>query len=74
MAYGSNISSTPEYPPAHKPGMKVPKGGSSCVSCKFYKGDDKCGNQYFIKWAGSGQLPYPADQYCSDWYEPNSKV
>lgn len=58
-----------EYPPDHKPGMKVPKGGSSCSSCEYLKNGNECSNEYFIKWNGSSKLPAPADEYCSDWYE-----
>lgn len=67
--YASNRK--PEYPKDHQPGMRVPKGGSSCSSCE-YLGDDgeTCTNEYFIKWHGSDKLPAPADEYCSDWYEP----
>jgi len=50
--------------------MRVPRGGSSCASCEYLAGSGKdCTNTYFIKWRGSGKLPAPADQYCSDWYE-----
>jgi hypothetical protein len=61
----------PTYPPDHKPGMRVPKGGSSCSSCK-YLGKDKrtCTNKDFIKWHGSEVIPGKIDEYCSDWYEP----
>jgi broad specificity phosphatase PhoE len=64
------ISKNFELPRNHEPGMKVPKGGSSCASCE-YLGDDKktCKNEYFIKWNGSDKLPAPADSYCSDWYQ-----
>lgn len=62
-----------EYPKDHQPGMKVPKGGSNCLSCEYYGGNDNCKNSYFIKWNGSGKLPYPAAEYCSDWYEMNDK-
>jgi len=59
------------FPPDHKPGMKVPKGGSSCSSCEYLGKDGKtCTNKYFKKWHGSNKLPVPADEYCSDWYEP----
>jgi len=58
-----------EYPPDHKPGMRVPKGGSSCASCEYYKGNQKCSNKYFQLWMGSDIIPAPADSYCSDWYE-----
>ena len=56
------------YPADHKPGMKVPKGGSSCAKCE-YLANGACTNKYFIKWNGSGKLPAPPDEYCSDWFE-----
>lgn len=60
-----------DFPPNHKPGMAVPKGGSSCASCEYYKGNMKCGNEYFIKWHGSNSIPAKEpDKYCSDWYSP----
>lgn len=61
-----------EYPPNHKPGMKVPKGGSCCANCEYLKDAKKriCGNKYFIKWNGSSKIPGKIDEYCSDWYEP----
>jgi hypothetical protein len=61
-----------KYPANHKPGMRVPKGGSSCASCE-YLGKDKrtCTNKFFIRWNGSNLIPAPIDEYCSDWYEPN---
>jgi hypothetical protein len=61
------------YPDDHKAAMRVPKGGSSCASCKYLEGTNKCNNEYFIKWNGSKDLPFPADEYCSDWYEPGEK-
>lgn len=57
-----------EYPPDHKPGMRVPKGGSMCANCEYFNGVDSCNNKYFIEWNGSGKLPAPANEYCSDWY------
>lgn len=60
------------YPSDHKPGMKVPKGGSCCANCEYNKGQ-KCTNEYFIKWNGSDIIPAPIDQYCSDWWEENDK-
>lgn len=57
-------------PPDHQLGMQVPKGGSMCANCKFLAGPDQCGNQGFITWNGSPQLPAPADEYCCDLYEP----
>ena len=68
-----------EYPADHKPGMQVPRGGSSCAKCEYLRASGKnCGNQYFIAWdggaekpAGSSKLPKAAIDYCSDWFEPN---
>lgn len=60
----------PQYPSDHEPAMRVPKGGSSCSSCE-YLGKDRatCTNRYFIQWNGGDDLPAPADEFCSDWYE-----
>lgn len=58
------------YPPDHEPGMAVPKGGSSCATCEYYKGRMRCGNTFFVKWNGSDKIPAKSpDEYCSDWYE-----
>jgi len=54
-------------PENHLPAMKVPKGGASCSVCSFWK-DNQCTNKYYIKWNESGKIPYPADEYCSDWF------
>lgn len=63
-----------EYPPDHKLGMEVPKGGSSCASCSFVSEDGKhCGNEVFQKWEGSDVLPKPADEYCCDLYKIRDK-
>ena len=60
-----------EYPPDHKPGMRVPHGGSSCSSCRFLAENKvDCKNKYFIKWHGSARIPGKVEEYCSDWYEP----
>lgn len=58
------------FPFDHKPGMKVPKGGSNCAKCE-YLGKDKliCTNKYFIEWNGGDKIPAPIDSYCSDWFE-----
>jgi hypothetical protein len=62
-----------EYPDDHQPAMRVPKGGSSCSSCEYLGSNGKtCKNEYFMKWHGSNKLPAPADQFCSDWYEPKA--
>lgn len=65
----------PEYPASHVAGMRVPKGGSSCESCKFLA-DNKtdCKNKFFQKWHGSAKIPDPIDEYCSDWYEPREDI
>jgi broad specificity phosphatase PhoE len=65
----------PQYPPDHKPGMKVPKGGSNCAKCEYLKDADKklCGNEYFIKWNGSELIPGEIDAYCSDYFESKKK-
>ena len=60
-----------ELPEGHKAGMRVPRGGSSCASCRYLGKDQaSCGNQLFQAWSGGTKLPAPADEYCSDWYEP----
>jgi hypothetical protein len=64
---------TPSYPANHQPGMRVPKGGSSCSSCKYLSENGKeCTSEFFIKWHGTDKLPAPANEYCSDWYEPRT--
>lgn len=59
------------FPEDHQPGMRVPAGGSSCAKCNWLADDGlSCTNDYFIKWnGGTGLLPYPANEYCSDWFE-----
>lgn len=64
-----------EYPKDHKPGMKVPKGGSSCANCRFLRPGLKCSNEYFQRWNGSDKIPAAsADAYCSDFYEPGDRA
>lgn len=59
------------YPRDHRPGMRVPFGGSSCANCEYLSVDrTRCNNHYFQRWHGTDLLPFPADQYCSDWYSP----
>ena len=64
------------YPSDHEPGMKVPKGGSSCKSCEYLKDAGKriCGNPYFIAWNKSEVIPEAIDEYCSDWYESKEET
>jgi hypothetical protein len=64
-----------EIPEDHKAGMRVPKGGSCCATCEYWKYDDSqdkayCSNTHYQQWAGTDQIPFPADEYCTDWYEP----
>jgi hypothetical protein len=60
-----------DYPRDHEPAMRVPKGGSSCSSCEYLgKDGETCRNKYYIRWHGSNKLGAPADEFCSDWYEP----
>jgi hypothetical protein len=59
-------------PEGHAPGMRVPKGGSSCANCRFY-GAGKCGEPNFVAWSGGSRIPAPSpDEYCSDWWQPKS--
>ena len=63
----------PTYPSDHEAGLRVPKGGSSCASCKYLKDREEriCGNPYFVRWNnGSNVIPGKIDEYCSDYYEP----
>ena len=63
-----------KLPPDHQPGMRVPKGGSSCAKCQFVSEDKKhCSSKYFQEWAGTDELPAPADEYCSDWFMASSE-
>lgn len=59
-----------EYPPDHKFGMRVPKGGSDCQKCRFREGQ-MCRNPYFNKAVGN-KIPAPVDEYCCDVFEPLS--
>jgi hypothetical protein len=58
------------YPEDHVPALRVPVGGSCCANCRFVSEDKKCcSNHYFRRWHGSDELPWPADRFCSDWWE-----
>lgn len=56
-------------PKDHKAGLQVPKGGSCCANCEYWTGD-RCTNKYYQQWAGTDKIPHPADEYCTDWWEP----
>lgn len=60
------------YPSNHIPAFKVPKGGSSCSSCEYLV-NGSCTNRFYIAWNGSGNIPQPTDEFCSDWYEPKQE-
>jgi len=58
-------------PLAHRGGVVVPRGGSSCSNCRFLGNDGvSCMERNFQEWNGGLKLPAPADQFCSDWWEP----
>lgn len=60
-----------ELPPDHQAGMPVPKGGSSCMNCRFLQEGMQCSSPEFQAWNRSPQIPAAeADSYCSDWWEP----
>lgn len=60
-------------PSTHKAGLQVPKGGSCCANCKFWNTETKeCISEHYKKWNGDGKIPLPADEYCSDWWEPKN--
>jgi hypothetical protein len=63
-----------QLPLAHRPAMAVPKGGSSCSTCRYYHPQGgyfgQCGEPNFKRFYGTTMIPCPADEFCSDWYEP----
>jgi hypothetical protein len=62
------------YPKNHKPGMRVPEGGSMCANCEYWEKDDNlCNNKYWKSWAETDKVPYPGDEYCCDWWHPNKE-
>ena len=68
-----------ELGPDHVPGIRVPKGGSSCESCEYLEEGEgltgrDCNNKYYIEWHGSSDIPAPIDEFCSDWYEPKNEL
>ena len=66
-------------PANHEPAMEVPKGGSSCATCTMYEKDDDsehgiCHSSEYKEYYGTNKIPHPADQYCSDWYNPKKEA
>lgn len=63
-----------EYPKGHKPGLKVPVGGSMCANCEYWKEEGNiCNNKYWQQWAETEKVPYPGNQYCCDWWHENKE-
>lgn len=67
-AIGDALEIPLSYPTAHKVGMKVPKGGSACAKCEYWR-DGQCHEKHFIEWHGSGLIPENPDEYCCDFFE-----
>lgn len=62
-------------PAGHKAGMRVAKGGSCCSNCLYWDTTKEiCTNEYYKKWAKTDTIPYPADEYCTNWWEPVPKT
>lgn len=64
------------YPLDHKPGEKVPEGGSNCAKCEYLADNKKdCTNNFFIEWQRSQGIEKPEEipgsitAYCSNWFE-----
>ena len=59
------------FPPNHKAGMQITKGGSMCANCEYWvKKGNKCNSEYWLKWNdGNDQIPVAADEYCCNWWE-----
>jgi hypothetical protein len=58
-------------PENHKAGLRVPKGGSCCANCKWWDAEEEiCESKYYSDWAGTNKIPYAADEYCTNWWEP----
>lgn len=62
-------------PPSHLPGLRVPRGGSSCANCRYLKLDQNdephCWEPHFVAWNGGTRLPVDdARDYRSDWWAP----
>jgi len=61
-------------PDDHMAGTRVPAGGACCANCKFSSTDEegqaKCTEPNWVAWnGGNPNLPAPADEYCSDWWQ-----
>jgi|SRR5579859_2755859 len=56
------------------PVMAKPKNGQFlCIDCKFLSDDKKrCGSSKYRALMGTDVLPRPADEMCSNFFEPAS--
>lgn len=66
-------------PAYHEPGMRVPRGGTSCANCRyvFYPPDGKphCAEPHFVAWNKGTRIPVDdAREYCSDWWQPTREA
>lgn len=63
-----------KLPLDHQPVMKKPTGGEFvCRDCRYVSANGKaCTNENFVEFMGSPALPWPADEMCSDWFEPRA--
>lgn len=58
-------------PESHQAGMRVIKGGSMCANCEYWTEEGNlCTSKYWKKWSEVEEIPYPADEYCCNWWEP----
>lgn len=73
-ARGGKVAAEKALPADHQLGMRVPKGGSSCHTCFFFKAPTECRNKGFAAWNhGSHEIPGPPDEYCCDNYQHTFK-
>ena len=71
-------------PPHHDPGLRVPRGGSSCANCKYVYypassgarlGPPHCWEPSYVLWNKGTRIPVEdARDYCSDWWAPNAEA
>jgi len=42
-----------------------------CANCEYWVAEGNlCNSKYWKKWAETEEIPYPADEYCCNWWEP----
>lgn len=61
-------------PVGHRPAMRVPYPGASCNNCMFYRREGgnygSCSSRDYFAYYQTRLIPFPAAEFCSDWYEP----